>query len=160
MAVKVSKVFSDPWYFLAMGCGSGLVPKMPGTAGSLLALVFYFILAQAGTWLYATVVLIALGFGVWLCDRVARDMQMKDPSSIVWDEFVGVWIALFMLPGGWYWVLAGFVLFRFFDILKPWPVNWLDENLTGGAGIMMDDVVAAIYSLIIVQVTAFGIESL
>jgi len=85
-------------------------------------------------------------------------MQVKDPSSIVWDEFVGMWIALFMLPTGWYWLIAAFVLFRIFDIWKPWPIGWLDINLKGGAGIMLDDVAAGLISLGIIQVAALGLN--
>ena len=85
-------------------------------------------------------------------------MQVQDPASIVWDEFVGLWIALFLLPAGWYWLVFGFGLFRFFDILKPWPIGWLDKNLKGGLGIMMDDVAAGLLSLIILQATAYGLD--
>jgi phosphatidylglycerophosphatase A len=81
-------------------------------------------------------------------------MQVKDPACIVFDEFVGVWIALFMLPAGWLWVVMGFAAFRFFDILKPWPVGWLDRNLAGGWGIMLDDVAAGLMSLVLVQLLA------
>jgi phosphatidylglycerophosphatase A len=158
MSEKLYKTFTNPWYFLALGFGSGLVPKMPGTMGSLAAIPFYFLLLRLGTWGYAAFVLFAFIAGVWLCDKVARDMQVKDPASIVWDEFVGMWITLFLLPAGWYWLIIAFGLFRFFDILKPWPVGWLDRNLSGGLGIMVDDVAAGFYSLLIIQIIAYGIS--
>ena len=84
-------------------------------------------------------------------------MQVKDPACIVFDEFVGVWVTLFMLPVGWYWPFIGFILFRLFDILKPWPVSWLDQRLPGGWGIMLDDVAAGFFSLIIIQALALGL---
>ena len=153
-----TKTFSNPWYFLAQGFGSGRSPWMPGTMGSLVALPFYYLLQLTGIWGYIVLVSAALLFGIWLSEKVAADMQVKDPGSIVWDEFVGIWIALFMLPEGWYWLVAGFALFRLFDIAKPWPVGWLDKNLSGGVGIMMDDVAAGFYSLLIIQITAFGLS--
>ena len=157
---KFRKTFTNLWHFLALGFGSGLSRWMPGTMGALAAIPIYFLLLMLGTWGYATFVLLAFGFGVWLCDKVANEMQVKDPASIVWDEFVGMWITLFLLPAGWYWLVIAFVLFRFFDILKPWPVGWLDKNLTGGLGIMVDDVAAGFYSLLIIQVLAYGIGQL
>ena len=133
---------------------------MPGTIGTLFALPFCFLFQMSGIVGYLAIVLIALLFGVWLCGKVADDMQVQDPSSIVWDEFVGIWITLFMLPDGWYWLIAGFVLFRIFDILKPWPIGWLDKNLKGGFGIMMDDVAAGILSLSAIQLAAFGLDQI
>ena len=80
---------------------------------------------------------------------------MKDPGCIVWDEFVGLWITLFLLPAGWYWIFIGFGLFRLFDIVKPWPVSWADKSLTGGMGIMVDDVLAGFYGLACIQLASF-----
>ncbi|MFP6805984.1 MAG: phosphatidylglycerophosphatase A [Pseudomonadales bacterium] len=160
MGVEVKRVFTHPLYFLALGFGSGLSKKAPGTMGTLVAVPLYLLIANLGPVLYSLVVLLALIAGIFICDWVARDMAVKDPGAIVWDEFVGLWIALFMLPEGWYWLLVGFLLFRFFDILKPWPVSYLDRELAGGMGIMMDDVAAGIYSLIILQLVAYSIDSL
>ena len=87
-------------------------------------------------------------------------MQIKDPGCIVWDEFVGLWITLLFLPEGLYWLLVGFVLFRLFDIVKPWPVSWLDRNLSGGLGIMADDVAAGLMALASLQLIYFGGVSL
>jgi len=155
MLTPYKKVFTHPLYFIAFGFGSGLSPKAPGTAGTVAAIPLYFILAGLQPWIYAGIVMAALGIGVLLCGWVARDMEVKDPAAIVWDEFVGLMIALFMLPDGWYWLIAGFLLFRIFDILKPWPISFLDRELTGGLGIMMDDVAAGLYSLLVLQATAY-----
>lgn len=154
---RIKLTFTNPWYFLALGCGSGLSPRMPGTVGTLAAIPFYFLFIQAGIWGYLLIVLSAIPFGIWVCEKVAQDMQVKDPACIVWDEFVGLWITLFMLPSGWYWLPIGFLLFRFFDVLKPWPISWLDKNLPGGYGIMLDDVAAGLISFGIIQLLAFGL---
>jgi len=154
----LKKVFTHPLYFFAFGFGSGLSPKAPGTVGTIAAIPPYLILAGLHPWVYAGFVVVALLLGVLVCDWVARDMAVQDPAAIVWDEFVGLWITLFMLPDGWYWLIAGFLLFRFFDILKPWPISFLDRELTGGLGIMMDDVAAGFYSLLVLQITAYLIS--
>jgi len=157
MKAATYKALTNPLYFLATGFGSGLAPRAPGTVGSVMAVLLWLPLQTLPVLWYTVFVLACMLGGIWLCGHVARDMQVKDPASIVFDEFVGVWVSLFLLPAGWYWVLAGFALFRFFDILKPWPVNWLDERLAGGWGIMLDDVAAGLYSLAIIQALAYGL---
>lgn len=154
------KVFSDPRYVLAYGFGSGLLPRMPGTFGTIAAVPFYLLLAQLNFAVYVGVVFLLFGLGVYVCDRVVKELNQQDPGAIVFDEFVGLWIALFLLPSGWYWLLIGIALFRFFDILKPWPVGWLDRNLKGGLGIMADDVAAGLYAFASVQLLFFSVERL
>jgi len=131
-------------HWLAFGLGSGLAKFAPGTLGTLVAIPLYLLLAQLPAWLYAVVVLAAFVLGVWLCSTVSRDLRVHDHGGIVWDEFVGYWITMFMMPASWTWVLAGFALFRLFDIWKPWPIRWFDANVHGGLGIMLDDAVAAV----------------
>ena len=155
ISARAKRVFTHPLYFAAFGFGSGLSPKAPGTAGTIAAVPLYLLIAGLHPGIYAAVVFIAFVAGVAICDWVARDMAVKDPGAIVWDEFVGLWIALFMLPNGWYWLLFGFLLFRIFDILKPWPVSYFDRELAGGLGIMLDDVAAGFYSLIVLQISAY-----
>lgn len=92
--------------------------------------------------------------GIWLCGVTAREMGLQDPGGIVWDEWVGLLVTLWLLPDGWIWLLAGFGLFRFFDILKPWPIGWLDRRVPGGTGIMLDDLIAGIYGFLVIQLTA------
>ena len=151
------KVFTDPRYLLAYGLGSGLAPRAPGTAGSLVALLLFFPLQSLGSLGYLVVLLLTLIVGVVVSGQVARELELSDPGGIVIDEFVGLWIALFLLPGPWYWALGGFGLFRWFDIAKPWPVGWLDRRLKGGLGIMMDDVAAGLYAFAVLQAIAFGV---
>ena len=151
------EVFSDPVYCLALGLGSGLAPRAPGTVGTLAAVPFFLLLAQLPLLIYLGVVAVSFGAGVLICDRAAKRMGVKDPSAVVWDEFVGLWIALSMLPREWPYVVAGFLAFRFFDILKPWPVSVLDREIGGGLGIMADDAAAGIMALALVWAGSAGL---
>jgi phosphatidylglycerophosphatase A len=100
---------------------------------------------------YLPLVLLATLVGIYLCGRTARALGVHDHPGIVWDEFAGLWLALFALPPDWYWPLLGFALFRLFDIAKPWPISWLDRNLHGGTGIMLDDILAGTFAGICLQ---------
>lgn len=138
----------DPAQFLAFGLGSGLSPRAPGTAGSVAAVLPYLLIAALPLWQYAVIVAIAMLAGFWICGEASRRLNVHDHPGIVWDEFVGLWIALFAIPSGWIWILFGFLLFRFFDVLKPWPISWLDRHVDGGVGIMIDDILAGIMSCV------------
>lgn len=139
---------------LAFGFGTGLARKMPGTAGTLVGVFCYLGLEGLPLAYYAAVTLLLFLAGIWLCGRTARDLAVHDHPAIVWDEIVGYLVAMTAAPAGWGWVLAGFVLFRLFDIWKPWPIRWLDRHVTGGFGIMIDDVLAAIYAAFLLQITS------
>lgn len=136
-----------PVHLLAFGLGSGATSRAPGTWGSLAAIPVWYGFAWLPTAAYWLVVALAFLVGVWLCGKTAHDLKVHDHSGIVWDEFVGMWIALGLFPDTVYGVLGAFVVFRLFDIAKPWPIGWLDERLPGGLGIMADDVVAGVMSL-------------
>lgn len=151
-AEKLSKtVLTNPIHFVAFGFGSGLAPKAPGTVGTLVAIPLYLLLQETSIWLYGLLVFGAFIFGIWLCGESARLLGEHDHGGIVWDEFVGFWITLFMAPTGWIWILAGFVLFRLFDVLKPWPIKQVDKQVQGGLGIMLDDVLAGIMAALCIQ---------
>ena len=145
---------SNPLHFLAIGLGSGLAPKAPGTFGTIAAIPLYLLLSQLTAPVYLGVVLVAILVGFWCCHQTSKDMGVHDHKAIVWDEFVGFWITMFAAPAGWIWLLVGFALFRFFDVLKPWPISWLDHNVHGGIGIMMDDVLAGLAALAAMQLLA------
>lgn len=151
MSDKNRKIFlrelKDPVVFIALGLGSGLSPKAPGTAGTLLAVPLVYLLQQQTLLVYALVTLFVLVTGSWVCGYAAEKLQVHDHSGIVYDEVAGFLITMFMVPAGWYWMLAGFILFRFFDAVKPWPISWFDKNVAGGFGIMLDDVIAGLISL-------------
>lgn len=137
----------QPAQWLAFGFGSGLVPRAPGTAGTLVAMVLYGLFLQHWPWpWYAAFWLISALFGIWLCSHVAAELGVHDHPGIVWDEFVGYWLTMALAPPGWCWAMIGFFLFRIFDVAKPWPIGWLDRRIGGGTGIMLDDMLAGVYS--------------
>jgi len=131
---------------LAFGFGSGLSPKAPGTMGTLAAIPLWLLLNQLPMAIYWLVILVTIIVGVYICGSAAKTLGVHDHSGIVWDEFVGLWIAMAFLPPTLGSVICGFVLFRFFDIVKPWPISWLDKNMHGGVGIMIDDIVAGSFA--------------
>ncbi|WP_299977133.1 phosphatidylglycerophosphatase A [uncultured Pseudoteredinibacter sp.] len=145
----------DPRLLLAFGFGSGLSPKAPGTFGTIAALPFVFLLQASPIYIYLAVLVIGFAIGVYLCEHASKVMGVHDHGGIVWDEFIGMWLAMLAVPLGWQWLLAGFILFRIFDIAKPWPIGWLDKKVSGGFGIMIDDVLAGLYALLILQLAAF-----
>jgi phosphatidylglycerophosphatase A len=142
------RVFSDWRHCLAFGFGSGLARYAPGTFGTLASIPLYLVLARFPPWLYMITVGAAFALGVWASNVVSRDLRVHDHGGIVFDEFVGFWITMFLLPVEWRWIVAGFVAFRLFDIWKPWPIRWCDKNIEGGFGIMFDDVVAGVVACV------------
>lgn len=139
-----ASVWRNPVHFLAFGLGSGASPRAPGTAGTLAAVPLWYLLSQTPLVIYLLLVLLAFVIGIWLCGRTSRDLGVHDHGGIVWDEFVGYWITMIAVPVDWVWALAGFILFRLFDILKPWPIGPVDKRVHGGLGIMLDDVLAGV----------------
>lgn len=136
--------FRRPVQFLAFGFGSGLSPKAPGTAGTLVAIPLYLLISEWSLPLYSAFVLVTAVLGIWICDAASRQLGVHDHPGIVWDEFVGYWITMWAMPVDWMWIIAGFLVFRVYDIAKPWPVGQLDKKVSGGFGIMIDDVVAGL----------------
>jgi phosphatidylglycerophosphatase A len=147
----------NPVHVLAFGFGSGLSPIAPGTMGTLVAVPIYLGLQNLPIVSYAIVVLVLIILGIFLCQRTALDLNVHDHPGIVWDEIVGYLVTMIAAPAGWVWLLVGFILFRFFDIVKPWPISWIDANIKGGLGIMLDDLVAAVIALMILQIAALYI---
>lgn len=143
---------SSPDGLLAFGFGSGLSPVAPGTAGSAVAVAPALVLAALPLPAALAVIVAAFFFGIWLCGRVGRRLGVHDHSGIVFDEFVGLWLVLVLIPPQWSWWLAGFVLFRLFDAVKPWPIGWLDRRIHGGLGVMLDDLLAAGFALAVVGI--------
>ncbi len=150
----------NPLHFLSLGFGSGLAPVAPGTFGTLAAIPLFWWASDLP--LIAFLLLIVAGFalGVYLCGYTSRSLGVHDHSGIVWDEIVGYFITMIAVPLDWRWVIAGFVLFRFFDIVKPWPIRWVDKHLQGGFGIMFDDVLAGIFALSGLHFLIYWIENL
>lgn len=146
----------NPVHLLAFGLGSGCAPKAPGTFGTLAAIPFWWLLLQDVPLIpYICVLIAGFAFGVYLCEQTSKDLGVHDHGGIVWDEWIGLWITYLALPAGIEWLVIGFALFRFFDIIKPWPIKWLDEKVQGGFGIMIDDVLAGLFALGCVQLLAY-----
>ena len=145
-------VFTSPVNFLAFGFGSGLAPKAPGTAGSVVGALLAWWTAALPIEAKTVIAVTFLVAGVWICGRSARDIGVHDHPGIVWDEIASIYAVFLFVPAAVAWWLAGFVLFRVFDIWKPWPIRDLDHRLAGGLGIMLDDVVAALYSAFLLAI--------
>lgn len=153
-----SQILKHPILFLAFGFGLGLVKKAPGTFGTLAAIPVYLLFAQTPFWLYSTLTIISTIIGIKICDDAAKLLGEHDFNGIVWDEIAGYLITLWFVPLSLQAVLIGFVLFRFFDILKPFPIKWVDKHVHGGLGIMLDDVLAGIFAgMILWLVTLYGV---
>lgn len=152
----VSTVIRSPVHLLAFGFGSGLAPFAPGTFGTLAAVLLYLPMQYLSLPLYCLMVATVCVAGVWICDRSSEMLGVHDHGGIVWDEFAGYFITMIAAPAGWQWIVLGFVLFRIFDIIKPWPIKWADKQVHGGLGIMLDDILAGFISLALLQ----GIASL
>ena len=150
----------NPIHFLSLGFGSGLSPYAPGTMGTLVAIPLYLLLSQLELLTYLIVVVAGFLIGIYLCDKTSKALGVHDHSGIVWDEFIGYWITMIAIPAvTWQWILAGFVLFRLFDIAKPWPVKVADKRVPGGFGIMLDDLLAGLYALACIQAFWFLMAS-
>ena len=142
----------NPVHLLAAGFGSGLSAKAPGTAGTVVGVAVYLLLSGLAVGPYIGVCVALFTAGVWICERAADDLNEHDHPSIVYDEIVGYLITMIAIPAQWPWILAGFTLFRGFDIIKPWPISVLDRRVKGGFGIMIDDLAAALLALTVLHI--------
>ncbi|RKZ77662.1 MAG: phosphatidylglycerophosphatase A [Gammaproteobacteria bacterium] len=150
--VNFRELLKRPACFLGLGFGSGLAPKAPGTFGTIAAIPIYWLIKDLPTVVYLVIILVAFIAGIWICQQSADWIGKDDPSAVVWDEIVGYLITMIVAPSGWQWLLLGFVLFRFFDIVKPWPISWADRSLHGGFGIIVDDVIAGLFAWATMQI--------
>lgn len=147
-----SHLFASVYSFLGYGFGSGLLAKAPGTYGTIAAIPVYLLLYSLGWSIYGLLVLLGIVFGVKICQYCCNQLKAHDHGAIVWDEIVGFCIAMFLVPLTWWTLILGFVLFRAFDIFKPWPINFFDKKMNDALGIMLDDVVAGIMACIVLHI--------
>jgi phosphatidylglycerophosphatase A len=138
-------------HFLALGFGAGLAPKAPGTVGTLVAIPFIVAFASLGVIWYGLFLTVGTLLGIYVCGKAAKDVGEHDHGAIVWDEIIGFALTMLLVPLSVQTLLAGFLLFRFFDIVKPWPIRWFDKKVHGGLGIMLDDLLAAVPCWLILQ---------
>jgi phosphatidylglycerophosphatase A len=138
--------------FFATGCGSGYAPVIPGTAGTVVALVPFYLFSSFSLPVYLLTIAAFIFIAIWISHQAAILLNMKDPPPVVIDEVAGYLVTMVSFSNTWQYVAAGFVLFRLFDILKPFPARWIDRNVPGGYGIVLDDVAAGIYANIVLQI--------
>ncbi|MDF9391819.1 MULTISPECIES: phosphatidylglycerophosphatase A family protein [Methylococcus] len=150
--LEFRQAFQNPWTLIALGFGAGLAPWVPGTWGTLVAIPLYLLLVDTSPGVYSAVVIVLLGLGVVACGRCGRTLGEPDHPAIVWDEIVGFLLTMWGIAASWQNVLLGFVLFRFFDIVKPWPIRAIDRRTAGGWGVMLDDVAAGLLSSVILHI--------
>lgn len=149
------KMLLNPVHCLSLGFGSGCAPKAPGTMGTLVGVLLYLPMQYLDWPYYLALLFFLIGAGIWLCGQTANALGVHDHPGIVWDEITGYLLTMLAAPKGGLWIMLGFVLFRLFDIWKPWPIRLLDKQLKGGFGVMADDLLAAIFSLTIIQTIAY-----
>lgn len=146
------RLLRDPGHLLSFGFGSGLSPYAPGTAGTVAAIPVYLLLSMLNPTVYLLATLVSVVLGIYLCGRTSRALGVHDHAAIVWDEFAGFFITMLFAPVSFTTVILGFCLFRIFDIFKPWPASVIDTRIKGGLGVMLDDVIAGIYAMLVLQV--------
>ncbi|WP_370659346.1 phosphatidylglycerophosphatase A [Snodgrassella alvi] len=146
-----------PVCWLGFGFGSGLAPKAPGTFGTLPALPLAALWLMLGFSFWYNIVFAVFLFlvGIFICDYTEKALHRQDYGGIVWDEIAAMVLILFCIPAGWIWWLAAFAVFRFFDAVKPWPIRWFDKRVHGGFGIMLDDLIAALFSLVVLLLSVY-----
>lgn len=144
--LRPKEILSDPVLFLAFGFGSGLAKKAPGTLGTLAAIPLYLLFVQADILIYSLLTISVTAVGVRICGVAAEKLGEHDFGGIVWDEIAGFLITMWLVPFTWQAVALGFILFRLFDIFKPWPIRTIDRQVQGGLGIMLDDVLAGVFA--------------
>ena len=153
------KLLRQPVHLFAFGFGAGLSPKAPGTFGTLIAIPIVLAVMHFGWFTHLAFTCVASVVGIYICGESARRLGVHDHSGIVWDEICGFAVTMLAAPAHWYWVLCGFGLFRFFDLVKPWPIREIDHSLGGGLGIMLDDIIAGVFAaavLLLLQWLTFG----
>ncbi len=149
-----ASIWQKPTHFIAFGFGVGALPFAPGTFGTLIAIPFYLALQALPLSLYLFMLLFITLGSMWLCDRVSKEIKVDDHQGMCLDEIVGFLVTMTYAPHGIGWIIAGFILFRLFDILKPWPIHWVDNKIHGGVGAILDDVLAGVYSFAIMYLLA------
>ncbi len=141
-------LLKNPIHCLALGFGTGLAAKAPGTFGTLVGIPLYLIMQPLPLAVFCLITIALFIVGIWICDQTANELGVHDHPGIVWDEVVGYLITMIFAPVGWLWIVIGFILFRIFDIWKPWPIRMIDQRVSGGFGIMLDDVIAGVFALV------------
>ena len=154
--VQARTIFTDPVHFLAFGFGTGLAPFAPGTFGSLPGVLLFWLTLDFGLYVQLSIAVAMMLAGIWICGESARRIGVHDHGGIVWDEIVGMYLTLFLAPVSIVGFVVAFIAFRVMDIVKPWPIRDLDHRIHGGLGIMLDDLVAALYAALLLALANYG----
>ncbi len=147
--------WKNPLYIITFGFGSGAAPIAPGTVGTLVALPLYWILSHLSLGMYLITVIMITLISMYLCDVASKKIGINDHQGMCLDEFVGLFVAMTGLSPTFLHMFFGFLLFRFFDIAKPWPISWIDQKIHGGVGMILDDVVAGIFTCALIHGSQF-----
>jgi len=145
-------IWKNPLHFIAFGFGTGAIPIAPGTFGTIAAIPFYLLLHLLPNLFYFIALTVITLFCMWLCEKVSREINVHDHQGMCIDEFPGFLLTMFAAPFHWIWILTGFILFRIFDIWKPFPIRYVDKNIKGGFGMVLDDLLAGVYSCVVLQI--------
>jgi len=152
-------VWHNPLYFIAFGFGSGRAPYAPGTFGTLAAIPCYLLLSYLPLTGYLIFCVVFIIFSSWLCERISKETGTHDHPGMNIDEFAGFFVTMIAAPHGWQWIVLGFILFRIFDIWKPWPINYVDKHMDNGFGMIFDDVLAGVYAFAIIQLCYYSLRA-
>ncbi|RLA24635.1 MAG: phosphatidylglycerophosphatase A [Gammaproteobacteria bacterium] len=145
------QISENPVYYAAFGFGAGFAKKAPGTVGTIMGIPIYLLTSAGGFPVFVVLTVLFSLLGIYLCGETAKALGVHDHPGIVWDEIVGFMVTMLLVPFSWSAVFVGFVLFRFFDIIKPWPISYVDKHIDGGLGIMLDDLLAGLFSALILS---------
>jgi phosphatidylglycerophosphatase A len=157
---NVKFLLSHPAHFFALGFGSGLAPKAPGTFGTLIGLPLFWLISDFSLSAQLLYILILFIAGIYVCDKTGKDLGVADHSGIVWDEIAAIMLVLTIVPVTWFWWILAFALFRLFDIWKPYPICYVDAKLKNGFGVMFDDLLAAIFAMLVLKFIAWPLSQL
>jgi phosphatidylglycerophosphatase A len=149
---NIKLLLSHPAHFCALGFGSGLATKAPGTFGTLIGMPLFLLIAGLGFYSQLAIIFALFLVGIYFCDKTGKALGVSDHGGIVWDEIVAIMLVLTVTPYQWQWWLVAFLLFRLFDIWKPAPIRQCDAKVKGGLGVMLDDLLAAIYAIISLKI--------
>lgn len=149
--LSAKEILTHPIHLLAFGFGSGLSPKAPGTAGTLVAIPIFILMSQLTLTNYLILLILLIIISFYICGKSAQMLGIHDHGGIVLDEICGYLVTMMFVPVSWQAIIIGFILFRVFDIFKPWPIKFLDQRISGGVGIVVDDLMAGIYALLSLQ---------
>lgn len=148
-------IWQKPSHFIAFGFGSGAIPFAPGTFGTLVAVPLYLLMQSLSHGLYLFLLLLIIIGSSWLCDKVSNEIGVEDHQGMCLDEIVGFLVTMYAAPHGIKWIILGFIFFRIYDIWKPWPIQFIDEKVKNGFGMILDDVLAGIYALITIHILSW-----